>query len=618
MPVVARVAPRQLLTLCLGIALGVAISVTLSDGHQVTHSGAVAVLPQCTTSESIAVPASGSAAELADCPCSSISCSPFPPATCSPAAPAACPSLPAAAPAASAATAGLDVVTMLRNSTTQCGRVFFDILHDPVVLRAVTHEECPDIMGSIADAASLSVPVPADIEEAPAAARPALGLRHFVPLRLPRCRLRWYTPTEACALIAAQGNLIMYGDSVVRGINLALHAILTNNYVFGAVGGVPHDDEDAITECSCDGAWGGAQVCHRSPPMASGWSQRMRTPQSLRMCPLWGLSNRLHYLNFEGGDIRERQLAELLDTSERGNTIYASEGFGWVYPKEGEDPAALSTQTAMQDSWSPLLAAVGNYSPTRLLVGTLMHPRGSMPQQAPDKLAAYNDWLRRLVSSSADLGLELLDGRQLGVGRFSRDGVHFGAHDNVAYAQVLLNVLDRPPSAPPRTRTALHAREREGLYHHGPLRQYQNQAGADTAQLDWLGEDVDLRGCRCFRDWRERLRVNASASVCHCRGPCKPHVTPELLTYGGGNCTAIGWAHDVDPPVAMCLFTCLYWENNGAGAWSGSGCGVGHLDGPCLRPVKRCAACGAPSPTEGGDVSAQGGSGACHPLCGKR
>ena len=139
----------------------------------------------------------------------------------------------------------------LRASTTQCGRVYFDVIADAVVHRRVRPEECPGGLLAAVARGPKRPPLPEGLDEEP-------GLRYFAPLELPGCRLRWFAPDEACELIASTGNLILVGDSTMRGIALGLHTIMTNNYRYGGIySPLPHQDS-VWSQCECDGMWSGA------------------------------------------------------------------------------------------------------------------------------------------------------------------------------------------------------------------------------------------------------------------------------------------------------------------------------------------------------------------------
>lgn len=499
----------------------------------------------------------------------------------------------------------------LRNTTSQCGRVYFDILHDPVVERAVTHDECPDIWASIEAAGPVQPPLP-----------PKAGPAYFRPLRLPNCRLRWYQPHEACDVIERQGNLVLAGDSLVRGIALALYMILTNNYRWGGVRPTGSDRVSAYSQCECDGTFGGDRVCHESTSMATQWAELSRAPQMAHVCPSWGgTAGRLHFIPI--GAPKPWAFERLIANSGSGRaTIYACEGFAWP-PRNtpgvndtAEPLNRLSRPAVNTRVWWPLLNMTRKYSHTRVIVGTILakwgnHRTGS---QSAESLAEYNGWLKHhVVEGHADLGLELFDGRQLVEGLFSRDDVHYGSHDNVALAQVLLNVLDRPPRRP-RTAPAEVDTNPAVTWEHGPHRDllwdsagYVPGEEAVNELVDWVGPHHDLRGCRCWSGWRQMLKRNASASVCWCRDWCPPSVTPDFLSYslyGTPNACPVGGAFKGPSPSAWCEYNC----RQGNSAWDGRGCGAA-FHRPCSRPVDVCGA----NCTR--DVALSGSVPGCHPLC---
>ena len=112
---------------------------------------------------------------------------------------------------------------MLRASTDQCGRIYVDTLPDAVLLHPLAAAECP---GSVRRALDALVRPPRRADAQPT---------DLSPLTLPGCALRWFTPPEACDLIARAGHLVLIGDSLSRHIATALHLILSGNYVSGAI-----------------------------------------------------------------------------------------------------------------------------------------------------------------------------------------------------------------------------------------------------------------------------------------------------------------------------------------------------------------------------------------------
>ena len=468
--------------------------------------------------------------------------------------------------------------SLLRTQTTQCNRTFFDILVDPVIHRPVRKEECP---GGVLAAVSRGV--------APRPTLPAKAAQsYFAPLDLPGCRLRWYTPEEACDVVSAQGNFLMIGDSLVRGITLGLLSILRNNYKFGGVAASAPHHYTAWKACECDGTWGGSGVCHTGPPMIVPWTSR--APQSSLFCPSWS-GDHLHFNPAKGPHdswyAKGRKFAyeELLETSGNGRvTIYVSEGVSWV-PGTGLQgvPAdapmdELSKDAVFTAVFAPIFELAARYPGLRVIVGTSLAVKGDgrFPSQSERAINTYNEWVRKMVREHAHLGVELFDGRRLMEGLYTRDGFHYGSHDNVGLAQVLLNVLDSPPppaaSAPPSVQYPVG----EGPpWAHGVPRQFVNPSPPENEKLtNWLGPGTDLRGCECRMDWEAWAGRNQSA--CYCMGNwCPSWVTPPWLTHAAAaGCAANGW--DIEGVGAarshtLCLLDCDPYRIR----WAGFACG-GH------------------------------------------
>lgn len=242
-------------------------------------------------------------------------------------------------------------------------------------------------------------------------------------------------------------------------------------------------------------------------------------------------------------------------------------------------PPPHSSRTRKRAQWRKTLDFASTYNGTRLIFGQVLAHHGYMPSQTPEALAAYNAWVRELAANHSDLGVEVFDGRALVEHAFSPDGVHYRSHDNVALAQVLLNVLAKGPQRA-RTRPANVSRARPGRWRDGPQRSYYEQDDVDPGAAWFLGRDFDLRGCRCFPQWRAMLEANATARVCHCRGWCPPHVTPAYLTHEHGACSIDMRSQD---PTHTCKHEC----RGGVAQWG---------DTPCWRlgcplPEDRCTNC---------------------------
>ena len=346
------------------------------------------------------------------------------------------------------------------------------------------------------------------------------------------------------------------------------------------------------------------------------------------MCSNWGQSNFLHF-NLGGldplpaGEVDETAaLEELLYTSgTRASTIFVGDGFGRLpnlLGRQGERDDRMSTAWAWEAIYGPILNATARYGRTRLLLTTLTPNAGTQQSQTPESLADFNEWLHALARNHSTLGVSVLDTRAALIGTYSRDGVHRGSHDNVALAQLFLNILDSPPAEAER-RTArgtddglLPDDPPEPLWLHGPLRNfYAEEMPHVPGLVDFLGPHLDLRSCRCWRDYAARAAANASAPLCYCRGWCPPQITPEFLTYAATTgCTGQGWNFERDDPnlvgSALCGFSCVANRaHQKSPRFEGEPCGAASSSGRlCVRPQQRCAPCSRPGEEK-----------ACHPMC---
>ena len=461
--------------------------------------------------------------------------------------------------------------------------MYFDALPDAVVLQDVPLAACPDMEASLTRAVR-----PTRAPDAPH--------EQFLPLTLPQCTTRWYTPQEACDVIERQGHLILIGDSLVRHIATAMLSILSNNYRHG---GVRNAEEvpGVWGECGCDGAYGSGAGCHGLPAMAPEWADFAHAPLSaLGVCPNWR-TNRLHFFGSYGssdGGYPDREVETILanaapaDAGGNGGlaTMYVVNGIGYIPPREHPRQDRIDTEQALRFQWGKTLRYGAKYNRTRLVFGTVLAHHGTFPCQAPEGLAAYNAWIKELAANNSDLGVAVFDGAALTPHAYSRDSVHFLSHENVMLAQLLLNFVDKPPKRARTRPTELdRTPPRTGRrYRDGPQTTLYNQEGVHPDMRWWLGPEYELRACRCFADWRSRAAANASAPVCHCRGMCPPHVTPEYLTHYTGGC---GVRLDAQVPSHVCSLRC--GDGSRPPEWQAEGCGDGGCGYP--EPAGRCRDC---------------------------
>lgn len=348
---------------------------------------------------------------------------------------------------------------------------------------------------------------------------------------------------------------------------------------------------EAWGECICDGVFAkGSSFCHRPPVMSWGVLDKIDGGSALPgtafgYCPSWGGSNRLHFFDsyHYGGSAEypHEELERVMATASPADaeaagpmiTLYASNGIGYAPIPDNPVQDALETDMAWRGQWRHTLEAARNHAATRVILGTVGCHEGRLASQKPQPIAAYNAWVKQMARNhSRELGVELLDVAAFTRGLLSVDGIHFHSHDNVALAQVLLNLLaEAPPSVVLAARPGARDRRRPGaLWRDGPHTLSLDQADVDPATRWFIGEEFELRGCRCFPDWQARSAANSSASVCHCRGWCPPRVTPHFLTHETAGCQD---KHDLRldrPQGGYCLYDCRR-HHPAEGVWEAHG-----------------------------------------------
>jgi hypothetical protein len=483
----------------------------------------------------------------------------------------------------------------VRNGTRQCKRTYFDVYPDWVLARDVTHDECPDISASVASATR--APRPGGNDGRKSELRPSS--RVFSPFpEIKNCRLRWFTPEEACDVIERTGHLVMVGDSLVRHIATALFMIMTSNYKYGGTRNAENDPV-AWGECTCDGQFGGSSICHSTPGMIAEFFEVTKgIPQTSVICPNWN-TQRLHFLPSFGTLYPHEAMDRILSTAAANGgrvTIYQSNGIGYL-PAPTAPQDRIDTVAAYKQSWGPTLERVARYNGTRLLVGTVLAHHGFYPCQTREALDVYNDWLRSIALNNSDLDVDVFDGRRLTAELLSFDMVHFLSHDNVFLAQVLLNFLSKGGGDDGESRGRGRGRGRGRTrpaqvslpdLGHRPLTfrdfpeytLYQQEAvpwpstpWKTPTEMDfWIAPEYDLRGCKCYKNWRQRVGTNTS--ICHCKGWCPPAVTPETLTYDlYPGCVSQTNGYPLSDRSGGARLTCMYTCRDGKSEWEHANCG---------------------------------------------
>ena len=347
-------------------------------------------------------------------------------------------------------------------------------------------------------------------------------------------------------------------------------------------------------------------LCARSPRGSHTHSPARNAPP----LPCTPVPLRLHFFSSYGSSsvadsFPTEELNRLLNTASPVDaaaagplvTIYASNGIGFIPDPKDPVQDELLANVAWREMWNKSLTAARRHAATRLIFGTVGAHEGTMKSQTPQAIAKYNEWLRGKAAEHSDL-VELLDVAAFTRGLPSQDGIHFMSHDNVALAQLLLNLLaESPPPAVLAQRAGAADRRRPGaIFRDGPLILYHDQRGVDEATSWYVGSEYELRGCRCYPDWQARAARNASASLCHCRGWCPPRVTPETLTRDTAGCQDVSGVKLHTVLGGTCIYDC---RGAGGGSWQAEGPSARLPAQPepseLCRDCKRNAAVGAPS-----------------------
>lgn len=76
------------------------------------------------------------------------------------------------------------------------------------------------------------------------------------PFLLDNCDIQWYTPSEACEVLANAGQVLILGDSFMRHFTNGMFVVLNGNYQDGALGyhlnSRVYTEEEALRWCSCE------------------------------------------------------------------------------------------------------------------------------------------------------------------------------------------------------------------------------------------------------------------------------------------------------------------------------------------------------------------------------
>ena len=244
------------------------------------------------------------------------------------------------------------------------------------------------------------------------------------------CHSVWFTPAEACDLLAGLNRLILFvGDSLARQANQGLAACLTGSFTHG---GVPKFSFPEAETCRCDDAF---KFDCRERTYAN-----YNGPGDL-VCPKWVGRNfvaqqmRLHSVDYFAEHFSEVEGTMVIGESNYGGSVIVLN----LGLHENLDAAYL-----MEKVYGPTIEKAKEKGTVRVIC---------MAQPAPDEalkpaqhrtgqgnaaVLAYNEKMRKFCR---DRGVEVLELYAPSENATSYDGTHFAMPVNVLFGQLLLNTL---------------------------------------------------------------------------------------------------------------------------------------------------------------------------------
>jgi hypothetical protein len=275
------------------------------------------------------------------------------------------------------------------------------------------------------------------------------------------CQLRWFSPPEACALLAQMGGMVLVGDSLVRHAELALRQVLAGNWAVGGYlgGALPVDDIDRLAACRCDAGYGKFWACHALP--SDPGVGRFRAT-----CPNWPAGAAaprralppLQYLAYWSGGWNDGVVRELLasfaaDADEAAAAEGGGSGGGGGSAPLPRPVLLVEIGPAWDENWVPAqegmvaqlaaAAAAARDLRARLVCMLVLAPdEARKPEyvrarQSDAVTRAVNEYVRSACSAAGGV---VLDAYALTKGAWTRDGTHYEGRTNTMLAQALLNI----------------------------------------------------------------------------------------------------------------------------------------------------------------------------------
>jgi hypothetical protein len=229
------------------------------------------------------------------------------------------------------------------------------------------------------------------------------------------CEFRWFSPEQACNLVASVGALYFDGDSLIRQLMVGMGAVLDGNFRSGGIArSIP---SKFLRSCQCEKQW----QCYQEPA-----NHRFGPDEpQFNLCPNW---TRNHIVTIP--------IKEYLAKNKESNNQLIVIGNGAALHKKLDFTVI---QKAMEERLEQSRSTGGIYIPM-----TVHWPGPNKPiiyslNQGEEQVENYNNELRDWADEQ---GIWPLNTYEFTKGLWCRDGVHYD-DDNIVMAQLLLNQLQQ-------------------------------------------------------------------------------------------------------------------------------------------------------------------------------
>ena len=271
------------------------------------------------------------------------------------------------------------------------------------------------------------------------------------PYHMRGCEVTWFSPAQACALVASAGVLILQGDSLVRHLAQAVLTVLAGDYV-GTTNAMTNSTDEGYQPCTCDAAYDDGYIvgepgAEQQPRrkycrehvineafvgmVGTGVPFRLHMPS---FCPEWGSTQHLCLPHWQNPGSCAGAIDNWNNSALTTGVAYLSGGLH--FPGLDESTVAAVFGDAARAQLAPRSYGV--------ICGTLHSPeqwKKPAVWQEKQSFAATRRFNELIARSSActKRGDAFFDPFAVTRNRTSIDGVHYAYATNILLAQLLLN-----------------------------------------------------------------------------------------------------------------------------------------------------------------------------------